>query len=228
MNFDTELAETVYRVGRQALWRPLDMVEALLASKDPGSVTEPLARSLCAVDFTGKTVVDLGSNIGFYAFLAGICGAREVHALDYGPDIVRIGELLAARHGLERVRFLQTDFYGTLPAEDYDIALMLDIIGHNKVRKGRVDALMDTVMRYSGKELVVNVRPEYDVLSELGIEAEALRGLYPSEHLRGGRLYLLEYLEARHGRSWEIRPLCSKDEMARQDKPAFHFTRKIG
>lgn len=226
MSLENELGATMNRLGTQALWRPLDMVEHLLRGKDPQNVAEPLARSLLAVDFQGKSVVDLGSNIGLYAFLAALLGAREVMALDFGPDIVRMGGLLAAKHSLPQVRFELSDFIRARPDRTWDLALMLDIIGHNKVRKGRVGALMDVLSRYSHKELVCNVRPVYTIEPELGVPPEALEGLYPREHLREGKFFLLEYLQARHGREWKISMLAGEAEAAGQDKPAFLFSRR--
>ncbi len=221
-----EIAAILDRLGREALWRPVEQVETLLSGRNPAEVDDPLVHSLCRLDFRGKSVTDLGSNVGLHAFLAALLGAREVRALDYGPDIVRLGTLLAERHGLPQVRFLQVDFTRTPPDEPADLALMLDIIGHNKVRKGRVDALLDIVVRFSRKELVVNVRPVYAVEAELGVPPTALAGLYPEQHLRHGRLHLLDYLQERHGRDWEIRLLAEGDALAAQDKPALHFVRK--
>ncbi len=214
------------RLGNQALWRPLELVRELLVHKDPGQVREPLARCLLQVDFQGKSVVDLGSNIGLHSFLAALLGAREVHALDFGPDIVRLGGILAEEHELPQVSFQLVDFSKTPPNRTWDLAMMLDIIGNNKVRKGRVDALMDTLLLYSERELLFNVRPVYDVQEELGVTPSALKGLYPEAHLREGRLYLLEYLMARHGNHWEMRLLDKGNAAAELDKPAVHCRRK--
>lgn len=214
------------RLGDQALWRPLELVRELLVHKDPGQVREPLARCLLQVDFTGKSVVDLGSNIGLYAFLAALLGGQEVHALDFGPDIVRLGKLLAEEHDMPQVCFQLQDFSTSRPERQWDLAMMLDIIGNNKVRKGRVDALMDTLLQYSSSELLFNVRPVYDVQSELGVSPHELQGLYPDEHLREGRLYLLEHIMARHGTEWDMRLLDHGGAAAELDKPAVHCRRK--
>jgi len=226
MTHTDELTAIMRRLGAQALWRPLDLVEELLQHKDPRLVTEPLARSLLQVDFAGKSVVELGSNIGFYSFLAALLGAQEVHALDFGPDIVRLGELLAQRHGMPQVRFVQADFAGAPPSRVWDVALLLDIIGHNKVRKGRVGAILDILLRHSHKELVLNVRPVYEIEAELGVSPQSLEGLYPQEHLRQGRLHLLDYVVKRLGADWTATPLASETEMAQQDKPGFLFQRR--
>lgn len=223
---DKELASILQRLGDQALWRPLDMVRELLQHRDPKRLQEPLAQSLLQVDFQGKSVVELGSNIGLYSFLAALLGAREVHALDFGPDIVRLGNLLALEHGMQQVAFRLEDFSNCAPEHTWDLALLLDIIGHNKVRKGRVDAVMDTLLRYSEKEMVFNVRPVYRIEEELGVSPQALAAFYPAEHLREGRLHLLEYLIARHDQEWTMRLLELPVGAEQFDKPAVHCQRK--
>lgn len=39
-------------------------------------------------DFSGKTVLDIGCNAGFYSFVAKIRGARSVLGLDHGPHYI--------------------------------------------------------------------------------------------------------------------------------------------
>lgn len=226
MTEHSDVTALASRLGDQALWRPLELVRELLGHKDPGQVREPLARCLLQVDFQGKSVADLGSNIGLYAFLAALLGAREVHALDFGPDIVRLGALLAEEHDMPQVRFQLQDFSHARPERQWDLAMMLDIIGNNKVRKGRVDALMDTLLLYSERELLFNVRPVYEVREQLGVPLSALQDLYPKAFLREGRLYLLEYLMDRHGSQWEMCLLDTKGAAAELDKPAVHCRRK--
>lgn len=226
MTLDDELAAAMQQLGPQAFWRPLNMVQDLLRSKEPQEVVEPLARCLLDVDFQGKSVVELGSNIGFYSFLAAQLGAREVHALDFGPAIVRIGGLLAEAYNMPQVHFEQVDFCRQEPGRKWDLVLVLDIIGNNKVRKGRVAALLDVVLRYVDKELVLNARPVYDLASELGVTEREMLEFYPAKHLREGRLHLLEYLTSWFGNSWEVTPLACDAQGAALDKPPFLFRRR--
>ncbi len=225
MTVERELSAALEHVGAAALWHPVERVRRLLRQGRP-EADDHLAQSLRQLDFQGKSVADLGSNIGQYAFWAALLGAAEVQAFDFGPEVVRIGRLLAAAHAMPQVEFVLADFGAAPPPRKFDVAMMLDIIGNNKVRKGRVRPLLDILVAWSDRELVTNVRPVYDVEKELGVPAETLLAHYPVEFIRQGRLYLLEYVLREYGEVWEIRQLGAPGSGVRADKPALHFLRR--
>ncbi len=225
MTVENELSDMLAQVEAAALWHPVERVRNLLRRGRP-EADDHLALSLQQLDFQGKSVADLGSNIGQYAFWAALLGAAEVQAFDFGPEVVRIGRLLAEAHAVPQVAFVLSDFGAAPSPRKFDVAMMLDIIGNNKVRKGRVRPLLDILAAWSDKELVTNVRPVYGVQEELGVSDEALLAHYPGEFIRQGRLYLLEWVLREYGAVWEIRQLGAQEAGMAADKPALHFLRR--
>ena len=225
MNAQSALELELAHVDAASLWHPVERVQQLIRSGMPER-EDHLARSLQKVEFTGRSVVDLGSNIGHYAFWAALLGAREVRAYDFGPDIVRVGSLLAESNSMPQVSFVLGDFGNLTPPQGVDVAMMLDIIGNNKVRKGRVVPLIDSLTRWSDKELVTNVRPVYEIEQELGVPPEALREYYSDDFIREGRLYLLDFVVAHYGPVWDVISLDVGDPEIDVDKPALLFRKR--
>jgi hypothetical protein len=80
------------------------------------------------VDFRGRTVLDLGANLGEMSRSARARGARLVQGLEYDPFFVEIAQLVTAYNGIARVSFRQADI--TDPAnygERYDVVLALSV-----------------------------------------------------------------------------------------------------
>jgi ribosomal protein L11 methyltransferase len=82
-------------------------------------------RAMSAIDFKGRSVVDLGTGSGVLAMGAALLGARAVTAIDIDPDAIE-----AARHGLSLNRLpIEIDFrigdfrQGELGDSRYDVVL---------------------------------------------------------------------------------------------------------
>jgi tRNA (mo5U34)-methyltransferase len=84
-----------------------------------------------APDLTGKQVLDIGCNAGFYSFELARRGA-DVTAIDIDPHYLKQARWAAAQFGLSgRVRFQQASVYdlaGTV--ERYDIVWFLGVLYH--------------------------------------------------------------------------------------------------
>jgi hypothetical protein len=81
------------------------------------------------LDFTGRSVLDCGCNLGEMSRLARKRGARLVDGLEYEGYFVAIGRLINAYNDVTRVSLFQRDL--TDPesfAEQYDIALVFSVL----------------------------------------------------------------------------------------------------
>src|SRR4051812_43804528 len=81
-------------------------------------------------DLSGKTVLDIGCNAGFYSFELKRRGAARVLGIDHDPNYLRQAELARDVYGLD-VEFRQLDVYSvdTL-GERFDVVLFLGVLYH--------------------------------------------------------------------------------------------------
>lgn len=81
-------------------------------------------------DLTGRTVLDVGCNAGFYAMEMKRRGADRVVAIDHDPDYLAQARFAAAVNGLD-IEFRQLSVYdvGAL-GERFDVVLFLGVLYH--------------------------------------------------------------------------------------------------
>lgn len=83
---------------------------------------------LDCIDFRGRKVLDLGSNLGEMSRSARTRGARLVDGIEYDPFFVELAQLITAYNGQSRVSFRQGDVTDpSLYEEQYDIVLALSV-----------------------------------------------------------------------------------------------------
>ncbi len=83
------------------------------------------------VPFAGASVVDIGSNTGYFSFEALSAGARNVLAFEGNPehaDFIRTAADLAGVQLQVREEYLQ--FHGDMPGGTCDIVLLLNVLHH--------------------------------------------------------------------------------------------------
>jgi tRNA (mo5U34)-methyltransferase len=82
-------------------------------------------------DLTGKTVLDIGCNAGFYSFELARRGAR-VTGIDHDPHYLRQASWAAGQFGLAgRVRFRQMQVYDLARVEErWDLILFMGVFYH--------------------------------------------------------------------------------------------------
>ncbi len=113
------------------------------------------------ISYRGKTVCDLGCNLGYFSFLAARDGAALVEGLDVDPRVIEGAGLLADMQGLSNVRFRTADFTAETPERPFDMVLVIDFIGRGTVVKGRLGGVLDAAARFSAREMVFTLRPIY-------------------------------------------------------------------
>ena len=88
-------------------------------------------RVLDRIDFTGKKVLDLGSNLGELSRGARERGARLVDGYEYDPYFVRVANLISALNGVTRVSFARRDIAELATYDQrYDIVLAFAVFAY--------------------------------------------------------------------------------------------------
>lgn len=188
-----------------------------------GPPPEALAEYVDGIDFRGKSVLDMGANLGFFAFLAARRGAACVLGMDSDPDAVEGARLLASLHGLDNVHFAWRDFLEAPPILRADMVMVIDFIGRGVVSKGRLDDVITLAARLAVRELVVTMRPKYR-LEELQPLSPGLQEHYGA-YLREGTFSLGEYVRDFLGDDFHGRVLHEGLVEKHQLKKAYLFTR---
>lgn len=138
-----------------------------------------LTQDLTGRPFESLRILDLGCGEGVYAIEAALHGAQVV-ALDARTQRMDAGAACAARHGLERVRFVQADVRGVTRASfgAFDVVWLLGLLYHLDVPDAfsvlsRVHALCERLLVV---DTFVSLTP--------GAEARWGDGVYHGERLR--------------------------------------------
>lgn len=226
MDLKTQLQPILDRVGYENVWRPIYDRERTLIARGRGKFYDIIPETLESVDFEGKTVVDLGCNFGYYAFLAARLGARKVVGIDIDREIIRGCEILGAHYGLSNVEFLATDFTKSELDETFDVGMMIDFIGRSTVRKSKVQACLVRLERLSRSEMLLTLRPEYDIGGDLGMDLDEFGSRYPLEFIRNKRFYLLDFVRSTFGEEWDMQVQCHERCRKYNLKSPVHFIRK--
>jgi len=183
-------------------------------------IDEDTLRVFRSIDFTGKSVVDLGCNFGFFTFEARRLGAASVLGVDREERVLEGCRALCRHFGMTDVAFAAYDIEEpscSLLAEKFDAALLVEFIGKGIVNAGKVDAALGFLECLSDKELIVSVQKSYWINKELQTTPEALARIYPEAYIRDGDFLLLDYVRDYFAPKWTMRLLS--DSASGYEKP---------
>ena len=222
----TQLQPIFERVGHEKVWRPIYDKEKRLIARGRGKFYDIIPETLQSVDFEEKTVVDLGCNFGYYTFLAARLGAKRVVGIDINGEIIRGCEILGAHYGLSNVEFHAADFTKSDFGEIFDIGMMIDFIGKSAVRKCKLQACLTGLKRLSRSDMLLTLRPEYHIESDLDMDSDEFGTRYSSKFIRNRRFHLLDFVRATFGGKWGMQIECYKRCRKYNLKSPVHFIRK--
>lgn len=208
MGVDSVLARYINSLPAESVWRPVRDHTGKLLRRGGGKFSDILPETLDGVELAGRSVADLGCNLGAYSLLAAQRGAARVLGVDIDPTVIAGCRLLARDYGLARIEFSVADFLKEDLGERFDLGMLIDFIGKTVVAKGKLNACLQAVARVSCNELLLTLRPEYHVLNDLGCDHESLSAFYPPEFLYHGSFQVLEYTKNVLGRDWDIGTDC--------------------
>ncbi len=166
--------------------------------------------AIARIDFTGRTVVDLGCNFGFFTFEAGRRGAASVVGVDREAHVLKGCSLLKQYFNLSNVTFERHDIgdgESSLRGRWFDIAMLVEFIGKNLVVRDRVRPALACLESLSRRELVVSVQKIYWIRKELGTTPGKLRAIYPAPYVDGGDFRLLDYVRDYFAPRWRMEAL---------------------
>jgi tRNA (mo5U34)-methyltransferase len=116
----------------------------------PGIVWRALAPALPA-DLTGKTVLDIGCNAGFFSIEMKRRGAARVLGIDFDPRYLAQARLAAEVSGVE-VEFRQLSVYDVAAlGERFDVVMFMGVLYHLR----HPLLALDLVRAHVAKDLVV-------------------------------------------------------------------------
>lgn len=221
-----ELQQILDGVGHENLWRPIYDKEKKLVARGRGRFDDIIPETLQSIDFGGKTVVDVGCNFGHYSFLAARLGAKKVVGIDINEGIIRGCEILRAHYGLSNVQFHAADFTKSDLGEIFDVGMMIDFIGRSTVNKFRLQACLAALERLSRFEMLLTLRPEYDLKGDLHMDLDEFGSGYPLKFIRNKRFNLLGFVRTTFGKTWDMQIGCHERCRKYNLKIPVHFIRK--
>ncbi|QJT07510.1 methyltransferase domain-containing protein [Oceanidesulfovibrio marinus] len=231
------LEALISSISHPDLWRPVEEVEQVLTTGSIEGTGDPNTKDFLLVDVSGKEILDLGCNVGYYTYLALKRGAKHVVGEDIIPESLEIARILGEKHNCPGAEFREGSFF-TRNGAQHEMVFFIDIIGNNSVREGRAVDQFDAAVRAVGKELIISVRPVFVPERHLaGLKGappleqiwEELRETYGGEYCRGDHFYFLEWAHDRLGPGWKVNPLPDDENMAYSiRKQIFHIVRKDG
>ncbi|WP_243363222.1 methyltransferase domain-containing protein [Fundidesulfovibrio terrae] len=176
--------------------------------------TEPLdpqgLQDFRKVDFTGKSVVDLGCNFGFFSFQARRLGAASVTGVDRESRVLEGAAMLREIFGLDGVEFVSCDIdvpLNCLCGRKFDTAMLVEFIGKTFVREGLIPRSLAFLETLSDTELVLSVQKTYMIRKELGSTVEEMRRHYPDRYLEDGDILVLDFVRDFFKDRWDIEML---------------------
>jgi tRNA (mo5U34)-methyltransferase len=221
-----ELIDILKSVGPRNIWRPVVVNGDQRLAEGIGEIRDGLAVNMGNLDFRGKTVLDLGCNFGYYAFLARSAGARRVLGIDADARIIRGCEIIKRLNGVDGVQFKAIDIVAAKGIGRFEIGLMIDLIGVEMIRTGKAKAILDSLENLSEKEMVLTLRPRYHIAKKLGGAFRGLKKKYPGNYVRGNYFHAFEYVCDRFKSNWQMTVISAPDDPQIEYKQTLHFVKK--
>lgn len=104
----------------------------------------------------GKSILDVGSNLGYYSIRALTEGASRCTAIEREGRCVKRIQDVAKKLGLKNLQVLQADIFDVSLDEDYDIALCLNVIHHFSTME-RVETVLGRLHKHTHQAIILSV-----------------------------------------------------------------------
>lgn len=210
------------RAEPEDIWRPIVDDQGALLAAGHEDMRDGSPDDLTSVDFSGKRVLDLGCNYGYYSFLAKRFGAESVVGIDIDSNGIAGCRLLARLYDFKNMDFQCSDFTRLTLNERFDCILLINFIGKRSVCKG-IKQVLATVRTHARGEIILSARLEYDIVRNLQDLPERLVDLYGRQYVRENRLYLSRFLHDFFSDRWRM-SIISPDYADKTLKRTFLFT----
>lgn len=221
-----ELVEILRQVGPENIWRPVYSPGNKLLADGVGNFCNGLPKNLEQFDFKDKTVADIGCNFGYYTFIVKAAGARHVTGVDADSRIIAGCMILKRLFGVDGVSFLATDIADPNGIGTFHTGMMIDFIGKTMVRTGVFKGYLNALERLSEKEMILSLRPAYNVKKHLNGDFRLLEEKYPGDYIRDNSFFTIDYIRDRFRKDWHMEIVSPKNRSEGADKQILHFIRK--
>lgn len=104
----------------------------------------------------GKSILDVGCNLGFYSLMALREGAKYCRAIDGDPVCTDKLCQVAADLGLENIDVVNSNVFEYVVNEDFDLVLCLNVI-HHFGSIDRVQAILDMLYQHVREKMMLIV-----------------------------------------------------------------------
>jgi len=222
-----ELEQIVEEVGPENVYRPIYDNDANLIIKGYVPIRDELIEDFSKLNFTGKTVVDLGCNFGFFSFLVRRRGASKVVGIDLSEKIIAGCKILKSLYRMQNVEFVVDNIespnltYGT-----FDSAMLIDYFGKNSIRKYKINKLLSNLEMFARKELLLVIRPIYKIREEIEVEPGALAKLYSAKYINKDYFHLIRYVEDYLANQWTMHPVSAVSDNYEKRIKLIQFVRR--
>lgn len=220
-----ELEEILKSVGPQNIWHPVVVKGDKLLANGIGDPVDGIRDRDGVLNFKGKTVVDLGCNFGHYCFSVRNAGASDVLGIDMDERIIRGCEILKALHDVDRVNFRPLDIRKANGIGKFDMGMLIDIIGREKIIAGTANDFLNSLESLSQKEMLLTLRPRYHIEKKLGTDIRRFREKYPVDYIRNSYFYMVDFVRDRFKATWEMHILSGQND-SEGTKQTLHFTKR--
>jgi ribosomal protein L11 methyltransferase len=224
MDLKTELVAILRELGPKLVWRPVHDDRGELLSDGVADFRDGRPEDISRVDFKGRTVIDLGCNLGFYSFLARQLGADQVLGVDWNEKVIRGAQLIGRIHGVGGVSFECVNFIDQGVAGQFDISLLIDFIGKENLREG-IHRVLSTIAGLTRRQMIISARPYYSINKHLQGDLTGLRSLYPESYMHGDSFHVLDFVRDYFRDDWDMTVVSPEDDYY-SVKRTLMFTRK--
>ncbi|WP_320171482.1 methyltransferase domain-containing protein [Maridesulfovibrio sp.] len=226
MSKNAELKKIVDEVGENLIWRPLFDFENNSLASGVGRNIDGIDPEFTSLDFKGKSVCDLGCNLGHFSFHAIRNGAARVVGYDEEPRVVAGASRLAGLYGIDNVEFKVCDFASEEPDEIFDMGMLIDILGKQNISGGHLVSILKGLEKRSGSEMLLTFRSFYLVERHLNMSEADFLKMYPGAKIEGGFFNLLDFVKELFSENWVPAYLSKAQPVTKQHKHTAFFVRR--
>ncbi|WP_027723428.1 class I SAM-dependent methyltransferase [Maridesulfovibrio zosterae] len=226
MTKNAELKKIVEEVGKSLIWRPLYDFENKTLAGGVGHDIDGIDPEFTALDFKGKSICDLGCNLGHFTFHAHRCGAKEVVGYDMEQKVIAGAKKLAELYGIEGVDFRVCNFAYENPEQTFDMGMLIDILGKINISDGHLVPILRGLEKRCNSEMLLTFRPIYLVERHFKMSEQDFLKLYPQAKIENGFFNLLDFVRDLFAANWEMVYLSKELPDDEQYKRTVFFRRK--
>jgi predicted nicotinamide N-methyase len=184
MDCRQKILQVLEEMGPENIWRPVYDEHGQMLADGHEDQRSTAPDDLASVVYEGRSVLDLGCNLGTYAFIAARHGAARVVGMDSDPLAIRGAGLLSKLYGMDNTEFVCTDFIDNPGDTVYDIVQLINFIGRRSLVKG-IQPMLDVCRRLAREVLVLSIRCKYPIRRGLSVEPVHMEAVYGKKYVDG-------------------------------------------